>query len=139
MPIVIGIGATFIFIFIMFETFGISEYVWPILFPILSTTFGIILFVFCLVGLVSSKGCNVPSDQRMTQHTLYPRYPRYDSSTIDLPTYDSVTTGAVYVIPTYCPSCMSRLELNKAEWIGPNEFTCPSCFSVVQVGVRENF
>lgn len=136
---IIGFGITFLFIFFMFEAFGISEYVWPILFPILTTTFGIFLFVFCIIGLVSSKGCNAPSDQEMVQYTSYPQYREFDSSTIEYPSYDSVSTGAVYVIPLYCPHCMNKIELSSVEWIGPNEFTCQNCHSVVQVGVRENF
>jgi len=139
LPIIIGFSVTFLFLFILFETLDLSEYVWPILFPILGGTFGLMLFTFCIVGLVLSKGCNVPSDQEMVQHAFYPPYSGYDTTSTEYPTHDSVITGAVYVIPLYCPHCMDKLELGKAKWIGSNELTCPSCYRVIQIGVRENF
>ncbi len=136
---IIGFGVTFLFIFIMFEAFGISELVWPILFPILTTTFVTFFVVFCIIGLASGKAFKVPSDQEMAKLTSYPRYREHDGAITEYPTYDSLSTGAVYVIPLYCPHCMNKLELSKAEWIGPNELTCQNCQSIVQVGVRENF
>jgi hypothetical protein len=125
----IGFGITFVFIFILFDILGISEYVWPILVPILTTTFGIVFFIFVIIAIVSSQGCNKPSDQEMVQRASYQKYT----------SYDSITIGAAYVIPVYCPQCMNKLELDKVEWIGSSELTCPSCFSVVQASVREEF
>lgn len=125
LPIIIGFGGTFLFIFILFETLGITEYVWPILFPIFATMFGIFIFVAIIGGIA----CKVPNEQTMAQRTY--AQPTY-------PTYDSRSTGAVYIVPLYCPHCMNKLELDKVDWIGSSELTCPSCFSVVQAGVREN-
>ncbi|MFW9963537.1 MAG: hypothetical protein ACFFCX_08240 [Candidatus Sifarchaeia archaeon] len=138
-PIIVGFGVTFLFIFILFETFGISEYVWPILFPIFTGTFGIIILLSFIIGIISNKGCKVPTDQEMVQHKLVPKYPTHESASTDYPSYDIGTAGAAYIIPLYCPHCMNKLELNRVEWIGAHELTCPSCFSVVQVGVQENF
>jgi len=135
----IGFGITFVFIFILFEILGISELVWPILVPILTTTFGMVFFIFVIIAIVSSQGCNRPSDQEMVQRASYQKYPSHDSTTSEYPTYDSITIGAAYVIPVYCPQCMNKLELDKVEWIGSSELTCPSCFSVVQASVREEF
>ena len=129
LPIIFGLGITFLFIFIMFESLGITEYVWPILFPILAWTLGLMAFALIIVGIACRAGVSIPSDQAMVQRTyLQPTSPIYDSPSI----------GAVYVVPLYCPHCMNRLELDRVEWIGPSDLTCPSCLRVVQAGVREN-
>jgi hypothetical protein len=122
-------GGTFLLIYFIFESFGITEYVWPILFPILGWTFGIMFFVFLIAGIACRAGGRIPSDQAMVQRTY--AQPTY-------PTYDSPSTGSVYVIPVYCPHCMNKIELDRAEWIGSNDLTCPSCMRVVQAGIREN-
>lgn len=126
---IIGFGVTFLFIYFMFESLGIAEYVWPILFPILGWTFGLIAVIFIIVGVACKAGGGIPSDQTMVRRTY--TQPTY-------PTYDSPATGSVYVVPVYCPNCMNKLELDKVEWVGSNDLTCPSCLSVVQAGVREN-
>jgi hypothetical protein len=126
----IGFGGTFLFIFILFEVMGITEYVWPTVFPILASTFGIMVFVLIILGIACSASNRIPSDQAMVQQSFtQPTYPAYESP----------STGAVYVIPLYCPHCTNKLELDSVEWIGPGELTCPSCYSVVQAGIRENF
>jgi hypothetical protein len=126
---IIGFGGMFLFIYIMFESMGIGEYVFPILIPIFGWTFGIMAFVLIILGIACRVGGKVPSDRVMVQHQyLQPTYP----------TYDSPITGSVYVIPVYCPHCMNRLELDRVEWIGSSDLTCPSCLRVVQGGVREN-
>jgi hypothetical protein len=127
---IIVFGGTFLFIFILFESFGITEYVWPILFPILGWTFGIMFFVFLIVGIACRAAGGIPSDQTMVKQTY--TQPTY-------PTYDSPSTGTVYVVPVYCPHCMNKIELDRVEWVGSSDLTCPSCMSVVQAGVRENF
>lgn len=71
----------------------------------------------------------VPSDEAMVRRTY---------SQTSYPTYDSPVTGAVYIIPVYCPHCMNRLDLDSVEWIGPGDLICPSCSRTVQAGVREN-
>lgn len=131
LPIIIGFGGTFLFIFILFESLGIGEYVWPILVPIFVGTFGIMAIILIILGIVcrTSDG-RVPNDQTMVQRAY--AQPTY-------PTYDSPSTGSVYVIPVYCPHCMNKLELDRVEWIGSSDLTCPSCLNVVQAGVRENF
>jgi hypothetical protein len=122
-------GGAFLLIYLIFESVGIGEYVWPILIPVFGWTFGIMAFVFIIIGVVCKAGGGMPSDQKMVRRTY--TQPTY-------PTYDSPATGSVYVVPVYCPNCMNKLELDKVEWVGSNDLTCPSCFSVVQAGVREN-
>jgi hypothetical protein len=131
LPIIIGLGITFLFIFIMFESIGIGEYVWPILFPIFAWTFGIMAIVIIILGVAcrATEG-RVPSDQTMVRRT-------YAQQTY--PTYDSPATGSVYVVPVYCPHCSNKLELDRVEWVGSSDLTCPSCLNAVQAGVRENF
>jgi hypothetical protein len=127
---IIGFGGTFLLIFIIFEYFGITDVVWPIVFPILGWTFGIILFAMLIAGVACRVGGGVPIDQAMVRRTYtQPGYPTYDGS----------STGSVYVIPVYCPHCMNRLELDRVEWIGPGDLTCPNCLRTVQAGVRENY
>ena len=126
---IIGFGVTFLFIYFMFESLGITEYVWPILVPILGWTFGLMV-VIIIIASVACKACiGIPTDQTMVRQT-------YVQQTY--PTYDSPATGSVYVVPVYCPNCLNKLELDKVEWVGSNDLTCPSCLSVVQAGVREN-
>jgi hypothetical protein len=122
-------GGTALLIYFIFESVGIGEYVWPILIPIFGWTFGIMAVVFIIVGVACKAGGGIPSDQTMVRRAY--AQPTY-------PTYDSPATGSVYVVPVYCPHCMNKLELDKVEWVGSSDLTCPSCLSVVQAGVREN-
>lgn len=128
---VVVFGGTFFLIYLMFEYFGITEYVWPILFPIFGWTFGIMFFVLVIIGVAcKAAGGSFPNDQTMVQRT-------YTQPTF--PTYDSPSVGTVYVVPMYCPNCMSKLELDRVEWIGSSDLTCPNCLSAVQAEIRENF
>ena len=86
-------------------------------------------FVLLIVGIACKAAGGIPGDQAMVRRTY--TQPTY-------PTYDSPSTGSVYVVPVYCPNCTNKLELDKVEWVGPSDLTCPSCLSVVQAGVREN-
>lgn len=88
------------------------------------------ILVMIIIGITCRVSNASPGEQMMIQRT-YPE-PTY-------PSYDAPTTGSVYVIPVYCPHCMNKLELERVEWVGSGDITCPSCMSVVQVGVRENF
>ena len=114
----------------MFESLGIGEYVWPVLIPIFGWTFGLMAVIFIIIGVACKVGGGIPSDQAMVRRT-------YSQQTY--PTYDSPSVGAVYVVPVYCPNCMSKLELDRVEWIGSSDLTCPNCLSAVQAEIRENF
>ncbi len=127
---IVVFGGVFLLIYFMFEYFGITEIVWPILFPIFGMTFGIMFFVLLIVGFACRAAGGVPSGQAMVPQTY--KQPTY-------PTYDSPSVGTVYVVPMYCPNCMSKLELDRVEWIGSSDLTCPNCLSAVQAEIRENF
>jgi hypothetical protein len=112
----------------MFESLGIGEFVWPILWPILGGTFGIM----ALVCIVSAVACNanqrVPSDTEMIQRTY--AQPMYRTG--------DYAEGSVYTVPVYCPHCKYKLEMNQVEWVGSSELTCPNCFRVIEAGIREH-
>ena len=123
-------GSLFVLMYFIFEYFEITEYVWPIVFPILAMSFGVMLFVFLIIAVAIRSVGRISSDQAMVRRTyVQPTFP----------TYDSPSTGSVYVIPVYCPHCMNKLELDNVEWIGSEDLICPSCQRTVQAGVRENF
>jgi hypothetical protein len=124
-------GGVLIMLYFMFESFGIGEYVWPILIPIFGWTFVMMVFICGIVGVALRVGGGIPSDQTMIRRT-YVQPPSY-------PKYERPSTGSVYVIPVYCPHCMNKLDLDNVEWIGSGDLICPSCQRTVQVGVRENF
>ncbi|MGY5864522.1 MAG: hypothetical protein RTV41_07940 [Candidatus Thorarchaeota archaeon] len=126
--IAIVIGGTFFVLYMMFESLGIGEYVWPILWPILGGTFGIM----ALVCIVSAVACNVnqgvPSDKQMIRRTY--AQPMYRTG--------DYAEGSVYTVPVYCPHCKYKLEMDQVEWVGSSELTCPNCFRVVEAGIREH-
>ena len=123
-------GSLFVLMYFIFEYFEITEYVWPIVFPILAMSFGVMLFVFLIIAVAIRSVGRISSDQAMVRRTyVQPTFP----------TYDSPSTGSVYVIPVYCPHCMNKLELDNVEWIGSEDLICPNCQRTVQAGVRENF
>ncbi len=127
-PIIIGIGGTFFILYLMFESLGIGEYVWPIMFPILGGTFGIIVLIMVIVVVACQSSQRIPTDTEMVQRTyLQPTYRTGDYS-----------DGAVYTVPVYCPHCRYNIELNQVEWVGSSELTCPNCFRIIQVGIREH-
>jgi hypothetical protein len=126
--IIIGFGGTLFMIYLMFEALGIGELVWPILFPILGGTFGIILIIMVIVGVACRASQGATFDQVMTQ-------PAYIQPTYHTGDYSD---GSVYTVPVYCPYCKHKLEMNQVEWVGSSELTCPGCFRVVQAGVQEN-
>lgn len=120
-------GILFI-MYIMFETLGILEYVWPILWPTLIGTFGIMT----LIIIVSMVVCN--TTQRTTSDSVMMR------QTYTQPMYQTgdYAEGSVYTVPVYCPHCKYKLEMNQVEWVGSSELTCPNCFRVIEAGIREH-
>ena len=75
-------------LYIMFESLGIAEYVWPILIPIFSWTFGVMFFIFLLIWVAVKVGGGNMSDQTMVRRTyVRPSYPAYEQQ----------STGSVYV------------------------------------------
>ncbi len=128
--LILGLILPFLFIYFLFESLGISEHVWPILFPILATTFGIIIVIFIFIAIACKAGSGITTLPSAIPHS-------YGQTTF--PRHDIPSTGASYVIPLYCPHCKNQLELDKVEWIGSSELTCPRCYNVVQARVREDF
>ncbi len=115
-------------LYFLFDALGVGDIVWPILFPILGGTFGIMFIVLVIVGL-ACKGCQGPSSgAEKVRHTY------------SQPTYHTgdYSEGAVYTVPVYCPHCKYNIELNQVEWVGSSELTCPNCFRIVEAGIREN-
>ena len=122
------IGSMFLFLYLMFESLGIGEFVWPILFPILGGTFGIMIVIVVVVTVLCRAGQGQQSDFGTVQRTyIQPTYRTGDYS-----------DGAVYTVPVYCPHCKYNIELNQVEWVGSSELTCPSCHRVIQAGIREH-
>jgi hypothetical protein len=126
--ILIGFGGIFFMIYLIFEWIGIGELVWPILWPILFGTFGIMMFVLLIIGVACRVSQGVPSDAEMVRRTyVQPTYRTGDYA-----------EGSVYTVPVYCPHCKYKLEMNQVEWVGSSELTCPNCFRVIEAGVREH-
>ncbi len=125
---IIGFLIMFGVIWLIFEIVGITEYVWPILFPIFGMTLGIFLITLIIIGLVCRAQGNFPYDNQIV----------HPSQSIQMYPADSITAGAVYVIPVYCPNCQNKLELNRVDWIDSGELSCPNCFSTIQSRIRED-
>lgn len=115
-------------IYFMFESLGIGEYVWPILLPILGGTFGIMV---CIM-VVAVAACRINQSPTRDAGMVLHSYTQPTYRTGDYP------DGAVYTVPVYCPHCKHNIELNQVEWVGSSELTCPNCFRVIQVGIREH-
>lgn len=125
---IIGFLSIFGLMWLMFEIMGITEYVWPILFPIFGMTIGIFMITLIIIGIVCrAQGTFSNDDQKVHPNHSMQKY-----------SADSITTGAVYIIPVYCPNCQNKLELDRVDWIDSGELTCPSCFSTIQSSIREN-
>ncbi len=107
---------------------GITEYAWPFLFPIFGITLVLFMITLIIIGFVCKAQGNFPKDDQ----SVHP------SHSMQMFSADSITAGAVYVIPVYCPNCQNKLELNRVDWIDSGELTCPSCFSTIQSSIRED-
>jgi hypothetical protein len=118
----------FIILYFMFESFGIGEFVWPILWPILLGIFGMMVVIFGVTFALCRFEPQVSSDSKRFQRTY------------DQPMYRTgdYAEGSVYTVPVYCPHCKYKLEMNNVEWVGSSEMTCPNCFRVIEAGIREN-
>ncbi len=116
------------FIWLIFEIMGITEYAWPFLFPIFGITLVLFMITLIIIGFVCKAQGNFPKDDQ----SVHP------SHSMQMFSADSITAGAVYVIPVYCPNCQNKLELNRVNWIDSGELTCPSCFSTIQSSIRED-
>ncbi|MCK4567951.1 MAG: hypothetical protein KAU48_11660 [Candidatus Thorarchaeota archaeon] len=114
-------------IWLMFEIMGITEYVWPILFPTFAITLGVFLITLIMIGLVCRVQGNLPNDDQYV----------HPSHSMQMYSADSIIAGAVYVIPVYCPNCQNKLELNRVDWVDSGELTCPSCLSTIQSSIHE--
>lgn len=129
LSMIIGFITIFGVIWLMFEIMGITEYVWPILFPIFGMTLGIFLITLIIIGLVCRAQGNFSNDDQIV----------HPSHSMQMYSADRITSGVVYVIPVYCPKCQNKLELDRVDWIDSGELTCPSCFSRIQSSIREDF
>lgn len=128
LSMVIGFITIFGVIWLMFEIMGITEYVWPILFPIFGMTFGIFMIILIIIGLVCRAQGNFTQDDQFV----------HQSHSTQIYSADSITSGAVYVIPVYCPKCQNKLELDRVDWNDSGNLTCPNCFSTIQSSIRED-
>ena len=124
---IIGFIAMFGLIWLFFEILGITEYVWPILFPTFAITLGIFLITLIVIGIV----CRAQGNSLAVDQIGQPSY------STQMYSVDSIAAGAVYVIPVYCPNCQNKLELDRVDWIDSGNLTCPSCFSTIQSSIRE--
>ena len=128
LAIAIILGAMFMFLYYIFESFGIGEYVWPILWPILIGIGGLMIVIFGVSFALCNVNQTTTSDNEMFRRTyVQPMYRTGDYA-----------DGSVYTVPVYCPHCKYKLEMNQVEWVGSSELTCPNCFRVIEVGIREN-
>ena len=120
--------SVFLLLYIMFESFGIGEIVWPILWPILFGIFGIMVVIFGVTFALCRFDSQVSSDN-MTHRRTYTQ-PMYRTG--------DYTEGSFYTVPVYCPHCRYKLEMNQVEWVGSSELACPNCLRVIEAGIREN-
>ncbi len=81
------------------------------------------MITLIMIGLVCRAQGNISNDDQI----VHPSH--------SMQTY---STGAVYVIPVYCPNCQNKLELDRVDWIDSGDLTCPSCFSTIQSSIRED-
>ncbi len=125
---IMGFLIIFGLIWLIFEIMGIAEYVWPILFPIFGMTLGVFMVTLIIIGLVCRAQGNFSNDGQSV----------HSSKSMQMYSADSITSGAVYVIPVYCPNCQNKLELDRVDWIDSGDLTCPSCFSTIQSSIRED-
>jgi len=125
---IIGFLIMFGVIWLMFELMGITEFVWPILFPTFAITMGVFMITLIFIGVICRAQGNISNDDQIV----------HPSHSMQMYSDDSITAGAVYVIPVYCPNCQNKLELDRVDWIGSGELTCPKCFSTIQSSIREN-
>jgi len=125
---IVGLIIIFGLIWLLFEIMGITEYVWPILFPTFGITLGIFLITLIVIGIVCRAQGNISADDQI----VHPNH------SMQMYSADSITAGAVYVIPVYCPNCQNKLELDKVDWIDSGDLTCPNCFSTIQSSIRED-
>ena len=125
---IVGFLIMFGVIWLMFELMGITEFVWPILFPTFAITLGIFLITLIVIGLVCRAQSNSLADDQIGQ----------PSHSTQMYSADSIAAGAVYVIPVYCPNCQNKLELDRVDWNDSGDLTCPSCFSTIQSSIRED-
>lgn len=120
---IIGFIIMFGVIWLMFEIMGITEYVWPILFPIFGMTIGVFMITLIIIGIICRAQGNFSNDDQI----VHPNH-----------SMQGYSTGAVYVIPVYCPNCQNKLELDRVDWIDSGDLTCPNCFSTIQSSIRED-
>ncbi|MHA1909956.1 MAG: hypothetical protein ACW98Y_21870 [Candidatus Thorarchaeota archaeon] len=111
------------FLLWLFDSLGISEFVFPILLPIFGYTI-LIMFVITAVIFVAVRrsqdlfSTSTWSQRGITQQPFQQRASSYKP---------------VYIIPMECTSCGRELELSHVEWRDKFTIVCPSCFSDINV------
>ncbi|MCK5265959.1 MAG: hypothetical protein KAR03_10160 [Candidatus Thorarchaeota archaeon] len=128
LPMIIGFLIMFGVIWLMFELMGITEFVWPILFPTFAITMGVFMITLICIGVICRAQGKYPDENQIV----------HPSHSMQMYSDDRITAGAVYVIPVYCPNCQKKLELDKVDWKDSGDLTCPNCFSTIQSSIRED-
>ncbi|MHA1905491.1 MAG: hypothetical protein ACXADL_14420 [Candidatus Thorarchaeota archaeon] len=107
------------FLLWLFDSLGISEFVFPILLPIFGYTILIMFVITAVIFVAVRRSQNLISTSTWSQRGIT-QQPRR----IHRP---------VYMIPMECPGCGRELELSQVEWRDRFTIVCPSCFSDVNV------
>jgi hypothetical protein len=120
-----------IFVMVLFQFLGITEYVYPIVIPIFVGTGLIFAFVFGIIMYA------VRSATRKTMQLDQSLVRSYDASMVASDYLDQYPPGASYEIPVYCPYCQESIELDMVEWISSSSLVCAYCRNQVRVEVSE--
>ena len=108
-----------VFLLWLFNSLGISEFVFPILLPIFGYTILIMFVITAVIFVAVRRSQNLISTSAWSQRG-FTQQPR-------------TTYRPIYIIPMKCHGCERELELSQVEWRDKFTIVCPSCFSDVNV------
>lgn len=119
-----------VIVIIVLETFGVLEYVLPVIMPM----FFSIILMSCVVGLA------VIRISRLIQRSAYTSTDGLTSSLEQQNLVDSSEIplrrrSGFFMIPLYCPHCGNPLDLQRVDWSSSRTLTCPSCYHEIDVKI----
>ncbi|TFG07296.1 hypothetical protein EU522_00850 [Candidatus Thorarchaeota archaeon] len=131
--LLLSLVAPMVVVVLLLDWLGVGEYVFPIMIPIF---IGIGAFFLVLTGIIA-LAIRMSTSRRSELESSIAR--TYEAQLFaDEEFTEPRSTGAAFVIPTYCSYCQAAIDLQRVTWSGPMALICPNCGNHMRVRISED-
>lgn len=115
-------------VIIVMGSFGVAEYILPILIP----SFLSMILIACFAGIAVFAGSRMVNRARYLTSDGTVTSPQGQIPD-GLPEFSVPHQKRFFMIPVYCPHCGNALDLQRVGWSTSKTLTCPDCDHEIDV------